>query len=296
MEITAKMVKELRERTGAGMLDCKKALEETQGNIDEAIDYLRKKGMSKAAKKAGRVASEGLVFAAVSADAKTGAMVEFNSETDFVAKNDEFRAFGELLVKTILEGNYADVAALKSATVNGKTIDESLTELIAKIGENMNIRRFEKATAPEGFIATYIHMGGKIGVLLNVKGDSSDDSKAVAKDVTMHIAAIAPKFLQKSEVTTDVIDKEKEIARAQLEAEGKPAAVIEKILEGKMRKYYEESCLVEQKFVKNPDVTISALIKGKFDIVSYNRYLLGEGIEKEEVDFAEEVRRTVEGN
>ena len=146
MEITAKMVKGLRERTGAGMLDCKKALEETQGNIDEAIDYLRKKGMSKAAKKAGRVASEGLVFAAVSADAKTGAMVEFNSETDFVAKNDEFRAFGELLVKTILEGNYADVAALKSATVNGKTIDESLTELIAKIGENMNIRRFEKAT------------------------------------------------------------------------------------------------------------------------------------------------------
>jgi elongation factor Ts len=295
MEITAKMVKELRERTAAGMLDCKKALEETQGNMDEAIDYLRKKGMSKAAKKAGRVASEGLVFAVVAADGKSGAMVEFNSETDFVAKNDEFRAYGEMLVNTILNGNYADIDALKAEVVNGKKIEESLTELIAKIGENMNIRRFEKATAPEGFVASYIHMGGKIGVLLNVKGDSSDESKAVAKDVTMHIAAVAPKFLQKSEVTTDVIDKEKEIAKAQLEAEGKPAAVIEKILEGKMRKYYEENCLIEQKFVKNPDVTISSLIKGKFDIVSFNRYLLGEGIEKDEVDFAEEVRRTVEG-
>lgn len=296
MAASPAMIKELRERTQAGMLDCKKALEETNGNMEEAIDYLRKKGIAKAAKKAGRVAAEGLVFAVVSADGKTGAMVEFNSETDFVAKNDEFRAFGETLVTTILNGDFADVEAVKKAVVNGKTIEESLTDLIAKIGENMNIRRFEKVTSPEGFVASYIHMGGKIGVLLSVKGEANEDSKAIAKDITMHVAAIAPKFMVKSEVTTEVLDKEKEIARVQLEAEGKPAQVIEKILEGKMRKYYEENCLVEQKFVKNPDVTITQLIKGKLEIVSFNRYLLGEGIEKEEVDFAEEVRKTVQGN
>lgn len=296
MAASPAMIKELRERTQAGMLDCKKALEETNGNMEEAIDYLRKKGIAKAAKKAGRVAAEGLVFAVVSADGKTGAMVEFNSETDFVAKNDEFRAFGENLVTAILNGDFADVEAVKKAVVNGKTIEESLTDLIAKIGENMNIRRFEKVTSPEGFVASYIHMGGKIGVLLSVKGETNEDNKVVAKDITMHVAAIAPKFMVKSEVTTEVLDKEKEIARVQLEAEGKPAQVIEKILEGKMRKYYEENCLVEQKFVKNPDVTINQLIKGKLEIVSFNRYLLGEGIEKEEVDFAEEVRKTVQGN
>jgi len=296
MAASPAMIKELRERTQAGMLDCKKALEETNGNMEEAIDYLRKKGIAKAAKKAGRVAAEGLVFAVVSEDGKTGAMVEFNSETDFVAKNDEFKSFGETLVTTILNGDFADVEAVKKAVVNGKTIEESLTDLIAKIGENMNIRRFEKVTSPEGFVASYIHMGGKIGVLLSVKGEANEDNKAIAKDITMHIAAIAPKFMVKSEVTTEVLDKEKEIARVQLEAEGKPAQVIEKILEGKMRKYYEENCLVEQKFVKNPDVTITQLIKGKLEIVSFNRYLLGEGIEKEEVDFAEEVRKTVQGN
>lgn len=296
MAASPAMIKELRERTQAGMLDCKKALEETNGNMEEAIDYLRKKGIAKAAKKAGRVAAEGLVFAVVSADGKTGAMVEFNSETDFVAKNDEFKSFGETLATTVLNGDFADVEALKKATVNGKTIEESLTELIAKIGENMNIRRFEKLTSPEGFVASYIHMGGKIGVLLSVKGEANEDNKNIAKDVTMHIAAIAPKFMVKTEVTTEVLDKEREIARVQLEAEGKPANVIEKILEGKMRKYYEENCLVEQKFVKNPDVTITQLTKGKMDILAFNRYLLGEGIEKEEVDFAEEVRKTVQGS
>lgn len=233
MAASPAMIKELRERTQAGMLDCKKALEETNGNMEEAIDYLRKKGIAKAAKKAGRVAAEGLVFAVVSADGKTGAMVEFNSETDFVAKNDEFRAFGETLVTTILNGDFADVEAVKKAVVNGKTIEESLTDLIAKIGENMNIRRFEKVTSPEGFVASYIHMGGKIGVLLSVKGEANEDSKAIAKDITMHVAAIAPKFMVKSEVTTEVLDKEKEIARVQLEAEGKPAQVIEKYLKEK---------------------------------------------------------------
>ncbi len=296
MAASPAMIKELRERTAAGMLDCKKALEETNGNMEEAIDYLRKKGIAKAAKKAGRIAAEGLVFVAVSADGKTGAMVEFNSETDFVAKNEEFKAFGDLLATTILNGDFADVEALKKSVVNGKTIEEGLTDLIAKIGENMNIRRFKKVTAPEGFVASYLHMGGKIGVLLVVKGEANEDNKVISKDITMHIAAIAPKFMVKSEVTTDVLDREKEIARVQLEAEGKPAQVIEKILEGKMRKYYEENCLVEQKFVKNPDLTITQLIKGKLEIVSFERYLLGDGIEKEEVDFAEEVRKTVQGN
>lgn len=291
--ITAAMVKELRERTNAGMLDCKKALEETKGNMEEAIDYLRKKGIAKAAKKEGRIAAEGIVVSAVSADKKSGAILEFNSETDFAGKNEAFVGLANDIVKVVLAGNFADVEALKAATLGEKSVDENVKELVAKIGENMVIRRFKKVTSTDGFVASYVHLGGKRAVLINAKG--SVDNEAVAKDVAMHVAALAPKFLKKEEVTTEVLDREKEVARAQLAAEGKPADKIEMILKGKMNKYYEENCLLEQYFVKDGDKKVCDYIKGKVEINSYDMFIVGEGIEKEEVNFAEEVRRQVEG-
>lgn len=291
--ITAAMVKELRERTSAGMLDCKKALDETNGNMEEAIDYLRKKGIAKAAKKEGRVAAEGIIVSAVSADKKSGAILEFNSETDFAGKNEAFVNLANDIVKVALAGNFADVEALKAATLGEKSIDENVKELVAKIGENMVIRRFKKVTSTEGFVTSYVHLGGKRAVLIDAKG--SVDNEAVAKDVAMHVAALAPKFLKKEQVTTEVLDREKEVARAQLAAEGKPADKIEMILKGKMNKYFEENCLLEQYFVKDGDKKVSDYIKGKVEIVSYDMFIVGEGIEKEEVNFAEEVRRQVEG-
>lgn len=292
--ITAAMVKELRERTSAGMLDCKKALDETNGDMDAAIDYLRKKGIAKAAKKEGRIAAEGIIVSAVSADKKTGVILEFNSETDFAGKNEAFVKLANDIAKIALEGNFASVEELKNADLNGKTVDENVKELVAKIGENMNVRRFKKLTAKEGFVTTYIHLGGKIGVIIDIKGDVANE--IFAKDVAMHIAALSPKFMKRDEVTTETLDKEKEIAREQLAKEGKPADKIEMILNGKMRKFYEENCLLEQPFVKDGEKTITAYIKGKIDIVSYDRFGLGEGIEREEVNFADEVRKTVEAS
>jgi len=285
--ITTALIKELRERTGAGMLDCKKALQENGGDIEKAIDWLREKGIAKAAKKSGRVAAEGLVFAAVSEDRKKGAILEFNSETDFVAKNDEFKSFGEKLVTLTLEHDLTSEDELKAFEHEGKTVETHLTELIAKIGENMNIRRL-KLVATTGFIETYIHLGGKIGVLLNVNGEATDENIEKAKGVAMHVAAMDPKYLDKSQVTADDLDREKEIARHQLTAEGKPANIIEKILEGKMRKFYEENCLVQQKYVRDDKVTVEKFI-APCTIISFDRFKVGEGIEKEDVDFAAEV-------
>ena len=283
MAITTALIKELRERTGAGMLDCKKALEENGADIEKAIDWLREKGIAKAAKKSGRVAAEGLVFAVVSEDHKSGAVLEFNSETDFVAKNDEFKSFGEKLVKIALEEGFETVEELA-----GKKVETHLTELIAKIGENMNIRRV-KVVKSEGFVTTYTHLGGKIGVLLSLNGgDATPENVEKAKGVAMHVAAMDPKYLNSSEVTADDLEREKEIARHQLEAEGKPANIIEKILEGKMRKFYEENCLLNQKYVRDDSVTIEQFI-APLTIVSFDRFKVGEGIEKEEVDFAAEV-------
>ncbi|MBZ4684253.1 MAG: tsf [Fusobacteriales bacterium] len=287
MAITAAQVKELRERTGAGMLDCKKALQETDGDIEKAIDYLREKGIAKAAKKAGRTAAEGLIFTAQSADNKKAAMLEFNSETDFVAKNDEFKNFGEKLINIVLNNDINTVGELKAFEVEGKTVETLITELIAKIGENMNLRRVEKVTA-EGFVTTYNHLGGKIGVIVNMTGEATEENLVKANDVAMHIAAMDPKYLTPEEVTTDDLDREKEIARKQLEEEGKPANIIEKILEGKMRKFYEENTLVKQKFVKDDKVSVEQYL-GDIKIVGFSRYKVGEGIEKEEVDFAAEV-------
>ena len=287
MAVTTALIKELRERTGAGMLDCKKALEENGGDIEKAIDWLREKGIAKAAKKSGRVAAEGLVFGAVSADRKKGAILEFNSETDFVAKNDEFKSFGEKLVQLSLTHDVTSEDELKALEVEGKKIEDVLTELIAKIGENMNIRRL-KLVKTDGFVETYIHLGGKIGVLLNVAGEATPENVEKAKGVAMHIAAMDPRYLDASQVTPEDLEREKEIARHQLEQEGKPANIVEKILEGKMRKFYEENCLVNQKYVRDDSLTIEKFI-APLSIVSFDRFKVGEGIEKDDVDFAAEV-------
>ena len=287
MAVTTALIKELRERTGAGMLDCKKALEENGGDIEKAIDWLREKGIAKAAKKSGRVAAEGLVFGAVSADRKKGAILEFNSETDFVAKNDEFKSFGEKLVQLSLTHDVTSEDELKALEVEGKKIEDVLTELIAKIGENMNIRRL-KLVKTDGFVETYIHLGGKIGVLVNVAGEATPENVEKAKGVAMHIAAMDPRYLDASQVTPEDLEREKEIARHQLEQEGKPANIVEKILEGKMRKFYEENCLVNQKYVRDDNLTIEKFI-APLSIVSFDRFKVGEGIEKDDVDFAAEV-------
>ena len=294
MAITTALIKELRERTGAGMLDCKKALEENGADIEKAIDWLREKGIAKAAKKSGRIAAEGLVFAAVSPCRKKGALLEFNSETDFVAKNDEFKSFGKKLVGLSLDNDIKSEDELKALELEGRTIETHLTELIAKIGENMNIRRL-KLVSTDGFVETYTHLGGKIGVLLNLIGEPTPENIEKAKGVAMHIAAMDPKYLNSSEVTADDLEREKEIARHQLEEEGKPANIIEKILEGKMRKFYEENCLVNQKYVRDDNFTIEKFI-APLSIVSFNRFKVGEGIEKEEVDFAAEVAAQIAGN
>ena len=287
MAVTTALIKELRERTGDGMLDCKKALEENGGDIEKAIDWLREKGIAKAAKKSGRVAAEGLVFGAVSSDRKKGVILEFNSETDFVAKNDEFKSFGEKLVQLSLEHDVTSEDELKELQLEGKKIDDVLTELIAKIGENMNIRRL-KLVKTDGFVETYIHLGGKIGVLVNMSGEATSENIEKAKGVAMHIAAMDPKYLNSEQVTTEDLEREKEIARHQLEQEGKPANIVEKILEGKMRKFYEENCLVNQKYVRDDSLTIEKFV-APLSVISFDRFKVGEGIEKDETDFAAEV-------
>lgn len=294
MAVTTALIKELRERTGAGMLDCKKALEENNGDIEKAIDWLREKGIAKAAKKSGRVAAEGLVFGAVSADRKKGAILEFNSETDFVAKNDEFKSFGEKLVELSLTHDVSTEDELKALELEGKKIEDVLTELIAKIGENMNIRRL-KLVKTDGFVETYIHLGGKIGVLVNMTGEATPENVEKAKGVAMHIAAMDPRYLDSSQVTAEDLEREKEIARHQLEQEGKPANIVEKILEGKMRKFYEENCLVNQKYVRDDSLTIEKFV-APLSIASFDRFKVGEGIEKNEVDFAAEVAAQIAGN
>ena len=288
--VTASLVKELREKTGAGMMDCKKVLTETNGDMEKAIELLRERGIAKAAKKSGRVAAEGLVEAYVSEDGKIGAVVEVNSETDFVAKNEEFKNFVMNVAKQVVEKNPATVEELlaqDSIEVPGKTVNEVLVDKIATIGENMNIRRFERFES-EGLVEKYIHGDGKIAVLVNMK--SGD--KEVAKDVCMQIAAARPEYLNEASVPEDRLNKEKEILKAQTMNEGKPEAIAEKIVQGRIRKFFEEVCLVDQAFVKNPDMKISQLLKEKnAEVVEFARFEKGEGIEKKEENFAEEVMK-----
>jgi len=293
MSISAKLVMELRKKTDAGMMDCKKALIETNGDLEAAANYLREKGMTKAAKKASRIAAEGLVFNAISDDEKTTSLVEFNSETDFVAKNDEFIDFGNLLAKIVLENDVKSVEELNAFEVDGSTIESQLKEVIAKIGENMNIRRIAKLSSDD-FVSTYLHMGGKIGVAIQLEGEVTDENKAKAKDIAMHVAAMSPDFLDKSDVTQEILDKEREILKKQLIDQGKPEKIIDKILIGKMNKFFEENCLLQQKFVKDDKMTVQNYL-GKLKIVSVKRFKLGEGLEKRNEDFAAEVEAQMKG-
>lgn len=297
VQITAKLVKELRERTGAGMMDCKKALQKVEGDMEKAIDFLREKGIAKAVKKAGRIAAEGLIFDAVSENHKKAVLIEFNSETDFVAKNDEFKTLGHRLAEIAITKDVKTVEELKAAEYSeGKTVEQAVTDLIAKIGENMNIRRIHETVAGEdAFVATYSHLGGKLGVIVEVTGEATPENIEKARGIAMHVAAMDPKYLDKSEVTTADLEHEKEIARKQLEMEGKPAQIIEKILIGKMNKYYEENCLVNQIYVRAENKESVAQFAAPSTVLSYTRYKVGDGIEKKEEDFAAEVAAQING-
>ncbi len=294
--ITAALVKELRERTGAGMLDCKKALESHDGDIEKSIDYLREKGIAKAVKKAGRIAAEGLIFDEATPDHKKAVILEFNSETDFVAKNEEFKEFGKKLVKIALERNVHQLEELNEVQVEGdKKVSEALTDLIAKIGENMSLRRLAVVVAKDGFVQTYSHLGGKLGVIVEMSGEPTEKNLEKAKNIAMHVAAMDPKYLSEEEVTAADLEHEKEIARKQLEEEGKPANIIEKILIGKMHKFYEENCLVDQIYVRAQNKETVKQYAGDINVLSFERFKVGDGIEKREEDFAAEVAAQIKG-
>ena len=291
--VTASLVKELREKTGAGMLDCKKALEATNADIEAAIDWLREKGISKAAKKADRIAAEGI--AAVLIDGNTAAIVEVNSETDFVAKNEEFKSLVQTILKAIIHSNATTVEELlEEKTEDGSTVNELIISKTATIGEKLSLRRFTKLTKNDNeSFGEYIHMGGKIAVLTLVENTTSE----VAKEISMHAAAMRPLYTKSSEVPTEVLDKEKEIMREQLMNEGKPADKIDNILIGKVKKYYEEVCLENQIFVKaeNKETVGEYASKNGGSIVTMIRYEVVEGIEKKEENFAEEVAKQING-
>ncbi len=297
--ISAKMVKELREKTGAGMMDCKKALTETNGDMEKAVEFLREKGLAAAAKKSGRIAAEGIVKTYVSEDKKKGAIIELNCETDFVAINEEFVGFAGEIAKLVAEKELNTVEEVLAADLAGKTVQDTLTELIAKIGENMNLRRVERFSAESGLVQEYIHGGGRIGVMVELACDNTSDVLVqLAKDVAMQIAAANPLFLSEADVDAKSLETEREVYRAQALNEGKPEKIVEKMVEGRIKKYFKEVCLLDQQWVKNGDMTISKLLEEKskeigapVSIVRYARFERGEGIEKKEENFAEEVAK-----
>ena len=281
MNVTATMVKELRDKTGAGMMDAKKALVEVDGDMEKAMEVLRQKGIASAEKKMGRIAAEGRVESYV--DDNCGAVIELNCETDFVAKNDEFKELASGLAEMVAKSNPADVAALEAMTCPkcGKVIADVLKEKIASIGEKITIRRFARY---EGNVASYIH-NGKIGVLLETSAKDAE----LTKDICLHIASSAPEFVSRNEIPADVIAHEKEIEMGKEDLAKKPEAIREKIVEGRVNKLMAQKCLLEQPFVKNPDMTIEQLVSGKLEIVKFERFVLGEGLEKRNDNFADEV-------
>ena len=289
--VSAELVKQLREKTGAGLMDCKKVLTETDGDMEKAAELLRERGIAKAAKKSDRVAAEGLVATYVSDDKKVGSAVEVNAETDFVAKNDEFRKFVADIAKQVATKNAKDVEDLLNQKYldTDNTVQEVLTGKIATIGENMSIRRFVRFES-EGLVESYVHGDGKIAVLVNFeKGDEE-----LAKDVCMQIAAAKPEYLSRESVPADKVEKEMEILKAQAMNEGKPAEIAEKMVQGRIGKFYSEICLLEQEFVKDPDTKVGKLIESKgAKLVDYARLEKGEGIEKKEENFAEEVMKQI---
>ena len=301
MAFTAKDVQALRERTGCGMMDCKKALTESNGDMDKAIELLREKGLAAVAKKSGRIAAEGLVYGIVDNDKKVGALIEVNSETDFVAKNQDFIDFVEQCAKTVIAENPADVDALMNVNAFGtsETIAAVLQEKVLTIGENLKIRRFVRL---EGDLITYIHGNGRIGVIVKFDTDVADKDGFAdfSKDIAMQIAAAAPTYLNKEAVPADTIAKEKEILTAQAINEGKPANIAEKMVAGRINKYYKEVCLLEQEFVKDGDLTITKYTEqtakalgGNIQIVDFARFEKGEGLEKRNDNFADEVANMV---
>ncbi|HBH0903092.1 TPA: elongation factor Ts [Clostridioides difficile] len=297
--ITAQMVKELRESTGAGMMDCKKALQETEGNMEKAVDLLREKGLSKAAKKAGRVAAEGLVAIEMNDDNTVASMVEVNSETDFVAKNEDFKVFVKDAACMALATDKEDIASLLGEThKEGITLQEVLNNRVAKIGEKLDFRRFAKVVT-NGQVAGYIHGGGKIGVLVEMETEARDAKVLeLGKDVAMQVAAMNPKYVSRDEVDAEYIAHETEVLTQQALNEGKPANIVEKMVKGRLEKELKEVCLLEQTFVKNPDITVKQLVAdvakavgSDIKVVKVVRFEVGEGIQKREENFAEEVAK-----
>lgn len=289
-QITASLVKELRERTGAGMMDCKKALTQTDGNIDAAIDYLRENGIAKAAKKADRIAAEGLSYIEVKGN--KAVILEINSETDFVAKNEKFVALVKNVAEAILAAEPATLEEALQVEAQGGTVEAVINEGIATIGEKLSLRRFEVVTKSDAdAFGAYSHMGGRIGVLTLVEGSTDEEA---AKDVAMHIAALAPKYLDESEVPADVLEHEKKVLTEQALNEGKPANIVEKMIVGRINKFLEEITVVNQKFVKDDSFTVEKFVASKGGkLAKFVRYEVGEGIEKKEDNFAEEVMSQV---
>ncbi|MBZ9608291.1 translation elongation factor Ts [Clostridium estertheticum] len=304
--ISASMVKELREKTGAGMMDCKRALSETEGDIEKAVELLREKGLAAAAKKSGRIAAEGLVNSFISDDMKVGSVVEVNCETDFVADNEDFVTLAKNITMQAVQTTSTTIDELVSEKYiadEAINVTDAVTALIAKLGENMSVRRFQKFSIENGIVQSYIHGGGRIGVLVELACAKQDDVLiAIAKDVAMQIAATSPLFLDNTCVDSETLEKEKEIYRVQAINEGKPEKIIEKMVMGRVNKYYKEVCLLEQVWVKNADYTIKKYLQEEskklgadITITRYVRFERGEGIEKKEENFAEEVQRQVQG-
>ncbi|MES9811778.1 MAG: translation elongation factor Ts [Candidatus Thiodiazotropha sp.] len=288
MAITASLVKELRERTGAGMMECKKALVETDGDIDAAIEQMRKSGQAKAAKKAGRIAAEGVIVISFSEDCGQAAMVEVNCETDFVAKDDNFTSFAKAVAERVLAGGADDVAGLMELPLHegeDTTVNQAREALVSKLGENMNVRRFSRIQASSGKLSSYQH-GSRIGVVLELDGGD----ETLGKDLAMHIAATNPISLSAEQMPQDLLDKERDIVTAQAKESGKPDEIVAKMVDGRMRKYLAENTLLGQAFVKDPDTTVEKLLKSNASsIIQYTRFEVGEGIEKKQENFAEEV-------
>ena len=291
MAFTAKDVMALREKTGAGVMDCKKALTDTDGDMAKAADLLRERGIAKAEKKASRIAAEGIVACYV--EGKTGVLIEINCESDFVAKNPQFSEIANEAAKIIIKENPADVEALLACKMGDSTVEEYLKGKIAIIGEKIAIRRFVKYTT-EGFLESYIHLGGKLGVILDMAGEATDAAKEIAHDVTLQIAFTKPAYLTKDEVSADTLEREKEVLKQQAINEGKPEAIAEKMVMGRIKKFYEENCLIEQAFIKDDSKKIADLLSaGNVSINGFKFFVMGEGLEKKSEDLSEEVAKQV---
>ncbi|MDQ6972347.1 MAG: translation elongation factor Ts [Mariprofundaceae bacterium] len=294
-QITAADVKKLREMTGAGMMDCKKALSETAGDMDGAVDFLRKKGLSAASKKAGRVAAEGMVVAL--ADGGTGILIEVNAETDFSSKNEIFTSFAKKLGELALSEKPADLEALKALDMEGSSVQDTLTRLISTIGENMDIRRYELAQV-DGLVSAYGHGGGKIGVLVGLKGSADDALADLGRGIAMHIAAVNPQYISRDEVPAEAVERERTVLSERAAASGKPANIIEKIVSGQLNKFYADVCLLEQEYVMDTDQKVGKAVQAAqpgAELLVMTRFQLGDGIEKEESDFAAEVAAQING-